>query len=202
MCSYNGGSDDYLSLSIIGLSSSKAAAAALQRFDLLTFQSLDHHCNGLADSTWTSWPRGATEREATERVCWRLSQSVEAIRSHARSDLFHPSAASTAQQWLLINWQTKKNPPESLQMPNIVLTPIIFNIMESWCCTYGFSLMFKSTIEQLAVGSLPPTFFCTTPCGTQAQPWTGLAVFHLSQNTVKCVFVHKHPSRKVSLLKV
>lgn len=49
-----------------------------QRFDLLTFQSLDHHCNGLADSTWTSWLCGATDREATEHVSWRLSQSVEA----------------------------------------------------------------------------------------------------------------------------
>lgn len=109
-----------------------------QRFDLLTFQSPDHHCNGLADSTWTSWPCGAPDREATERVLcalrgfWRLSQSVEAMCSHARSDLFHPSAASMAQQWLLINRQkNKKYPPESLQMPKIVFTPIIFNIMEN-----------------------------------------------------------------------
>lgn len=126
---YKDGSDYYLSLSIIRFPCSEAATAAVrsQKFDLLTFQSLDHQCNGLADSTRTSCPVEPLTERLLNNACvlcedfWRLSQSIEAMCSHARKDLFHPSAASMAHQWGLINWQ-KKTPPESLQMPTFVFT--------------------------------------------------------------------------------
>lgn len=35
--------------------------------------------------------------------------------------------------------------------------------------------------------SLLSTCCCSNPCGRQAKPWTCRAVFHLSQNTVKCL---------------
>lgn len=126
---YKDGSYYYPSLFNIGLWCSEAAAAAVrsQKFDLLTFQSPDHQCNGLADSTCTSCPVEPLTERLLNNACvlcedfWSLSRSIEAMCSHARRDLFHLSAASMAHQWVLINWQ-KKTPPESLQMPNSVFT--------------------------------------------------------------------------------
>lgn len=137
----------------------------IQKCDLLTFQSLDHHCNGWADSTWRSWPVEPLAEGPLNVSCavcedfWRLRSSAEAMCSHARSDLLMPiSSFSSTSVSINKLTNTKKNHKKVYNLPNLVFTHIIFY--------YHRELV---------------------------------AVFHLSQNTVKCVFVQKHDSRKVSL---
>lgn len=110
----------------------------VQKFDLLTFLSLDHHCNGWVDSTWTSWPvEPLTEGLLVRSV--RISGGyVKALKLYARSDLLHPSAASAAHQKALINSPTQKKHKRVYNWQISCLHKQYFIIMGNWCYIYSF----------------------------------------------------------------
>lgn len=107
----------------------------VQKFDLLTFQSLDHQCNGWADSTWTSWPVDPLTEGLLTVSCavyedfWRLRQGVKAMCSHAHGDLLQPSAASAAHQWTLMRWATQK---KHRRVYNCHIFVFTWNVLLSW----------------------------------------------------------------------
>lgn len=152
---------------------------------------------------------GATDRGATECVLCALWGFLEATSKRwsyvlACSQWFITPVSSFSSTSASINklTNTEKRTRESRTATFCVCTN---NILLSWQIDVPPTALLWSLRQQQSnwpQWSQPSTCFCSNACGIQAQPWSGLAVFHQSQNTVKCVFVHKHPSRKVSPLKV